>query len=300
MYAKYSALEEIDSSTPMTFDCMKSHSSVLHMYIRTIRRSTTPCYCEHRKRRAFSKVPTRLPNCSNLFMLRLSKIRMVRRRVNRVSKYENRISNEMFPGLRRFTHFAKNSCAITSLPFFATLPPPVLPSPPSPTPLHSNSLPALPPSPPLLPPTPPPRRDALPLAPSCSTCPPPFHPPYFRSPPAPFTTRRPSPPPSSLPVPPFRHPPISLSKNTVKAKRGAEGPKHILWVRALDTPNNPKEIAATPEKVNQKRERWLQFHDQQTAGIPGLFPMYVGLKVRTTEKSPKEETSLSSSILHVQ
>ena len=73
----------------------------------------------------------------------------------------------------------------------------------------------------------------------------------------------------------------------IEVKRGAEGPKHILWVRAQDTPRNPKEIAATPAKVDQKRDRFLQFHDQQTAGIPGLFPMYLGLKARTTEKIAK-------------
>ena len=123
MYARNSALEEIGSSTPETLEYMRSHSSVLRMCIRTIRRSTTPCYCEQWKRRAFSKVPTRLPNCSNLLMLRLSKIRMVRRRLNLVSKYGNPISNEMFPGFRGFTRFAKNSCSNTSLPFFATLPP---------------------------------------------------------------------------------------------------------------------------------------------------------------------------------
>ena len=71
------------------------------------------------------------------------------------------------------------------------------------------------------------------------------------------------------------------------AKRGAEGPKHILWVRAQDTPHNPKEVAATPAKVDQKRDRFLQVHDQQTSGIPGLLLMYVGLKVRVTEKLQK-------------
>ena len=71
------------------------------------------------------------------------------------------------------------------------------------------------------------------------------------------------------------------------AKRGAGGPKHILWVRAQDTPHNPKEVATTPAKVDQKRDRFLQYHDQQTSGIPGLLPMYVGLKARVTEKIAK-------------
>ena len=78
-----------------------------------------------------------------------------------------------------------------------------------------------------------------------------------------------------------------LLRAVEQAKRGAEGPKHILWVRAQDTPHNPKEVAATPEKVEQKRNRFLQYHDQQTAGIPGLLPMYIGLKARVTEKIAK-------------
>ena len=78
-----------------------------------------------------------------------------------------------------------------------------------------------------------------------------------------------------------------LVRAVEEAKRGEGGPKHILWVRAQDTPHNPKEIAATPEKVDKKRDRFLQFHDQQTAGIPGLFPMYRGLKARVTEKIAK-------------
>ena len=59
-----------------------------------------------------------------------------------------------------------------------------------------------------------------------------------------------------------------LLRAVEEAKRGSDGPKHILWVRAQDTPHNPKEIAATPAKVDKQRDRFLQFHDQQTAGIP--------------------------------
>ena len=78
-----------------------------------------------------------------------------------------------------------------------------------------------------------------------------------------------------------------LLRAVEEAKRGSEGPQHILWVRAQDTPNNPKEIAATPAKVDEKRNRFLQFHDQQTAGIPGLFPMYKNMRARVTEKIAK-------------
>ena len=52
-----------------------------------------------------------------------------------------------------------------------------------------------------------------------------------------------------------------LLRAVEEAKRGEGGPKHILWVRAQVTPHNPKEIAATPEKVDKKRVRFLQLYD---------------------------------------
>ena len=32
-----------------------------------------------------------------------------------------------------------------------------------------------------------------------------------------------------------------------------------------------------------RKERWLEFHDRFTSGIPGLFPAVLGLPVRFTE-----------------
>ncbi len=57
------------------------------------------------------------------------------------------------------------------------------------------------------------------------------------------------------------------------AKRNPGGPLHILWIRAHDTPHNPQEIPCTAEKVQKDKEHFLQFHDQKTAGIPGLLPL---------------------------
>ena len=68
------------------------------------------------------------------------------------------------------------------------------------------------------------------------------------------------------------------------AKRGGKQPQHILWVVAQDTLQNPKEVAKTAEQQKRKLERFLQFHDQKTAGIPGLLPLFIGMKARTTEK----------------
>ena len=65
------------------------------------------------------------------------------------------------------------------------------------------------------------------------------------------------------------------------AKRGGSEPRHILWVAAQDTPRNPRELGKNPD---QKRLRWLQFNDQKTSGIPGLFPLFLGMHARVTEK----------------
>ena len=41
-------------------------------------------------------------------------------------------------------------------------------------------------------------------------------------------------------------------------------------------------------EIEKKRARWLQYHDQMTAGIPGLLPLYYGMKARVTEKISKQ------------
>ena len=72
------------------------------------------------------------------------------------------------------------------------------------------------------------------------------------------------------------------------AKRGGEQPEHILWAIAQDTPLNPAEIAGSPEQVERKRSKWLQYHDQTTCGLPGLLPLYYGMPARVTEKISKK------------
>ena len=68
------------------------------------------------------------------------------------------------------------------------------------------------------------------------------------------------------------------------AKHGAQGPRCILWVVAQDVPRNPKDVARTPQKLEKQRIRFLQFHDQKTAGVPGLLPLFLNMHVRITEK----------------
>ena len=42
------------------------------------------------------------------------------------------------------------------------------------------------------------------------------------------------------------------------------------------------------EQHERRRERWLEFHDRFTAGIPGLIPLVVGMTYRFTDKVNKE------------
>ena len=60
--------------------------------------------------------------------------------------------------------------------------------------------------------------------------------------------------------------------------------KCCFWFKAEDTIHNPEEKPKDPKKYEAKLERFLQFHDQRTGGLPGLCPLYRDLQVRTTEK----------------
>ena len=71
------------------------------------------------------------------------------------------------------------------------------------------------------------------------------------------------------------------------AKHADEKPKPIMWITAEDSFPNPGELAKDEEKRQQQRERLLQFNDQKTKGIPGLLPIFLGMKVRVTEELAK-------------
>ena len=75
-----------------------------------------------------------------------------------------------------------------------------------------------------------------------------------------------------------------LLRSVEWAKRASTHPQQILWIKAQDAPYNYRDIGRTAEEIDKKLTRFLQFHDQRTAGIPGLLPLYKGLRVRATEK----------------
>ena len=66
--------------------------------------------------------------------------------------------------------------------------------------------------------------------------------------------------------------------------------KHVLWFAAVDTPHNPAEIVKTLAKLKARLQRFLQFHDQQTAGVPRLNLLYEGMQARVAEKLVKNKT----------
>ena len=60
-----------------------------------------------------------------------------------------------------------------------------------------------------------------------------------------------------------------------------------LWFFAQDTPCNPRELGPNKNAVAKKLTRFLTFHEQETAGLPGLNMLCKGLPVRMTEKIVK-------------
>ena len=98
---------------------------------------------------------------------------------------------------------------------------------------------------------------------------------------------------------PFLHAPYIHQNNEPKyhalliravenAKRAPGGSQHVLWCCAQDTPHNPGEIAVGQDRLEKKRSRWLQFHDQRTASIPGLLPLYFNMHARVTEQHQQD------------
>ena len=68
------------------------------------------------------------------------------------------------------------------------------------------------------------------------------------------------------------------------AKRGADAPRQVLWIKAEDTPLKNNTIGRSKEQIDRKLTRFLQMHDQRTKGIPGFLLLYEGAPVRTTER----------------
>ena len=90
-----------------------------------------------------------------------------------------------------------------------------------------------------------------------------------------------------------------IFRATEVAKHLNDTPAYVLWMVAQDTPQNPKEISRNPVIMEKKRARWLQYHDQATAGLPGLCPLWVGMRGRVSEKISKKLRILKHCPCHV-
>ena len=91
-------------------------------------------------------------------------------------------------------------------------------------------------------------------------------------------------------VHPFRHP--SYHATQLRAILFAKSSKRrVFWVTAFDkvVSNN---VARTKEKEELRKERWLEFHDRFTAGIPRLLPLVMDLPVRFTESIDKKSREM--------
>jgi len=65
--------------------------------------------------------------------------------------------------------------------------------------------------------------------------------------------------------------------------RLVEPTDEIFWVIAEDNSKAEEFLCLKPAQKNNKQRKWLQRHNQNTAGIPGIFPLYHGLRVRLSE-----------------
>ena len=91
-------------------------------------------------------------------------------------------------------------------------------------------------------------------------------------------------------VHPFRHP--SYHATQLRAILFAKSnKKQLLWVTAYDKIVS-NSIAVSKEKEEARKERWLEFHDRFTGGIPGVLPFVRDLPVRFTESIDKRSREM--------
>ena len=86
-------------------------------------------------------------------------------------------------------------------------------------------------------------------------------------------------------VHPFRHP--SYHATQLRALVFAKtAQKRLLWVTAYDkvVSNN---LDVPQQREEQRKERWLEFHDRKTGGLPGLLPLVLDMPMRFTESVSK-------------
>ena len=82
-------------------------------------------------------------------------------------------------------------------------------------------------------------------------------------------------------VHPFRHP--SFHAQQLRALDFAKADnRRLLWVAAHDKLQK-SDGTHRKDQEEARKQKWLQFHDRSTAGIPGLLPLVLDLPVRFTD-----------------
>jgi len=86
-------------------------------------------------------------------------------------------------------------------------------------------------------------------------------------------------------VHPFRHPSYHAQQLRTVAFAKANK-RRLLWMTAHDV-LAPGTTTSRADKHELRKERWLEFHDRFTSGIPGVLPLVLDLPIRFTE-SPNQ------------
>ena len=95
-------------------------------------------------------------------------------------------------------------------------------------------------------------------------------------------------------VHPFRHPSYHAQHlralNFAKAKN-----RRLLWLTAHDELKQGVH-KRQPLQEEQRRERWFEFHERFTSGIPGLLPLVLDLPVRFTDTPNPSAKSIAMGV----
>ena len=71
--------------------------------------------------------------------------------------------------------------------------------------------------------------------------------------------------------------------------------RQLLWIVAMDRPRTREDKPMSHDRLQHRREQWLQLHDQATNGIMGVFPAVKGMPVRFTETTDREKLIFKNS-----
>ena len=80
------------------------------------------------------------------------------------------------------------------------------------------------------------------------------------------------------------------------AERTQKEARDILWVASEDKISNLTGAHKRLQQREHREEEFVHFHDQKTAGIPGLLPLFSGMKARLTENVARGRDSFGTKV----